>query len=246
MGYQESIIYTSKADVERNNRDIRNIIEIFKKYDVRCSGDDTGTCIGYYHLEEQIFDYAKGLDMLAVVGDRSCQKDCYRLFDIGRWKSRSNPSYTDEEKELIERTKIQYINDDALWIEEAQIMGICNLIEVNLLPKFPPNFSEMEALSKEILGVLPNQKENPIKDDEDVIKIADAIGKIVTEHGFNFHSEEEDECDGEIKSYVNFYLNEHKIGSIGYIPWKHRYCVNMFDLCNGKRLRMLANALNKA
>jgi len=95
MGYQESFVYTNKKDIEKNNKDIKNILKLFKKYDIRLINDDSCNCIGVLRFNKDIGSrYPKGIEILIVVGERSEQRNSRFLFNICYdYKS----DFTDEE-----------------------------------------------------------------------------------------------------------------------------------------------------
>jgi len=143
MGYQESCIYTNNKDIEKNNEDIKDILNLLKKYDIRLSNDNYCECIGILKVNERISSkYEKDMEMLVFAGERSEQKNQRFLFNICygynsdftdkefdeyipaqyRYEDKIKkediginiPKLTKEELELIDRIKIVFIYDDNL------------------------------------------------------------------------------------------------------------------------------------
>lgn len=111
MGHQESFIFSSSDDLEQNRKDIEQLLALFKKYHVRCAGDEDVECTHRLYFNEEVVDsdpigrlgldrlspglremflkmgplsFPKGMEMLVVCGSsRSRQTDFASLFNGG-------------------------------------------------------------------------------------------------------------------------------------------------------------------
>ena len=164
MGYQESFVYTNKKDIERNNEDIKNILKIFKKYDIRLSNDDYCNCIGVVRFKKRIGDkYPKNIEMLIVGGERSEQRNSRFLFNICYgYKS----DFTD--KEFSEYIPAQY---------SYGYEGTINKDDIHInIPRFTDD--ELELIDKIKISFIEGDRS--IFNDENInfIKINDYIKDI--------------------------------------------------------------------
>ena len=144
MGYQESFIFTNHYDVEKNNKDIEEILKIFKKYDVRCADDALASCTHKLHFNENVsgraggfkdikMTFPKGMEMLVVCGERSTQRDVFELFapDFPQLTNKEISERTDEELELIQRVRICFI-ENLRFVCEAEKTDKITVEELNL------------------------------------------------------------------------------------------------------------------
>lgn len=104
-----------KLGRKKNNNDIEKIVDIFKKYNIRCENDFVCTCYSTitlpktYHTEAGTFK--KGTTLLFLEGDRHAVRNAYNLFDMDQPE---RPLLTAEELKMVCRTKIVFVD----WVYE--------------------------------------------------------------------------------------------------------------------------------
>lgn len=95
MEYQETFLFTSDSDLKQNKKDIEQIIQLFKKYHVRCADDKEAACTRRLHFNEDVtgnsqfnpmhsIAFKKGMEMLVLCGDKKTLSTPLALFD-GEW-----------------------------------------------------------------------------------------------------------------------------------------------------------------
>ena len=137
MGYQESFIHTTCSNVERNNEDIQKYIEMFKKHDVRCEGDWLASCIMKLHFNKTVNKFKKGMNVLVISGERQAQRSADRLFDIDYELDEDIiPKYTEEERKLIRRAQITFIEYASDVLEAEKDGHSIDIEEINLMSNY--------------------------------------------------------------------------------------------------------------
>lgn len=126
MGYQETLIYTSKSNVKMNCENIERILKMFKKYNICCDDDTVVRCVSRLHFNKPVGEFKEGMEMLVICGERSAQRNPDRLFE-------GISNLTVEEKEIISKIHIDYIENrrDILEAEKSAIM----VEQLNLQPE---------------------------------------------------------------------------------------------------------------
>jgi len=128
MGYQESFIFTSITNIEENNKDLENILKIFKDWNCRCKNDVT-VCVARVTFTKKIRKFEQGMQMLWLVGERGYQRSVADVFDWG-YKLRH---YSKEELDMINKVHIVYA-DDLEWLGSALKNKDLAIEEVQLEP----------------------------------------------------------------------------------------------------------------
>lgn len=123
MGYQESFIYTSKLNTKANKEHLDQIIQMFKKYNVRCNDDMLASCVCRLRFNKAVGGFKKGMEMLVICGERGPQRSQHLLFD-GR-------PLTEEEAKLASKIHIEFIEGhmdileaektDAITVEKLEL-----------------------------------------------------------------------------------------------------------------------------
>lgn len=158
MGYQESFIYTNNKDIEKNNADIKKIIELFKRLDVRTVDDELGSCVSKVTFNKTLGRFKKGMEVLWIVGERQCQRNQLRLFDIyleqGEYPeySKFTSIFSQEEFKMIMGIEIiflDYVHSymPAITAENGKTATIENL---KLLPERPEKMDIVEKLAEKL------------------------------------------------------------------------------------------------
>lgn len=264
MGYQESFIHTNCSDVKQNNEDINKYIEIFKKYDVRCEGDDLASCVVKLHFNRDINIYKKGMDILVISGERQAQRSAYRLFDIDdEYDKDMIPKYTEEELKLIKKAKITFI-ENAFDVLDAEEDGhSIDVEELSLMPKLPSNYDEVSKLFNEvfnnIIAHLNKNGNSAIKEYSDLLcrynpknnlevaNIISIIKKVIESNEYNFECRQSNKnirtLDGDfLREDYLFYINNVYFGEICYLPWINEYTFNLYNT-TGQSLRTICEKL---
>lgn len=126
MGYQESCIYTD------NSSDIKKIIDMFKKYDMRCEDDKYARCYAKITLKKDIEGFKKGTQFLYMYGDRFAQKNIEGIYNID--KEEDFKKYSSEELDIINRTKVVFKEEfcDYNILDDREISDI-NILSIKAL-----------------------------------------------------------------------------------------------------------------
>lgn len=90
MGHQVAFIYFNKSNLESNHRSIEQLLEMFRKYNVRCEDDPENTCYSRLTLNKSFDGFRKGSELLLLEGERSRVRSAARVF---------NQDFTAEEAE---------------------------------------------------------------------------------------------------------------------------------------------------
>ena len=129
MGYQESFVYASKHNIKANHEHINAILQMFKKYNIRCANDMIASCVCRIHFNEAVGGFKKGMEMLVVTGERDPQRSPFLLFD-----GRQIPTFTKEEQAIISKIHIDFI--ESRWdICEAERTPAITVEHLNLQPE---------------------------------------------------------------------------------------------------------------
>ena len=126
MGYQESFIYTSKRNIKTNHANIEKILHMFQKYNIRCANDWLAECVCRLYFNEPVGEFKKGMEMLAICGQRGSQRNHYLLFD-GRL------DFAAKELRLIQKINIDFI-ESRREILEAEKTGAITVERLKLKP----------------------------------------------------------------------------------------------------------------
>lgn len=129
MGYQESFIYTSKRDIKANHEHIEQILQMFKKHNIRCAGDMLASCECRLHFNEDVGEFKKGMEMLVICGERGPQRSPWLLFN-----GRPILTFTKEEQEIISKIHIDYI-ESRREILAAERTEAITVEQLNLQPE---------------------------------------------------------------------------------------------------------------
>lgn len=264
MGYQESFIHTNCSDIKQNNEDINKYIEMFKKYDIRCEGDDLASCVVKLHLNRDINIYKKGMDILVISGERQAQRSAYRLFDIDEEYDKDMiPKYTEEELKLIKKAKITFI-ENAFDVLEAEKDGhSIDVKELSLIPKLPLNYNKVSKLFNEVFNnIIVHLNKNgesetkthsdllcrySPKNNLEVANIISIMKKVIESNEYNFECKQSNKnirtLDGDfLREDYSFYINNVYFGRICYLPWNNIYTFNLYDT-TGQGLRNICKKL---
>lgn len=130
MGYQESIIHTSLNNVEKNNKEIDQIISLFQKYGCRCEGDMFANCTDKLHFTRDIGKYKDGMNVLVVCGERDVQRSSKLLFNISPY---SDSDIDKKDLHLIKKIKLTPL-EDVLYILPMEDSGIITREKLTLVP----------------------------------------------------------------------------------------------------------------
>ena len=109
MGYQESVIYTSLNNVEKNNKDIEQIIYLFQKYGCRCEGDTFATCAYKLSFTRDACKFKKGMKALVICGEKDVQRNSMMLFNTSLFPDSNDIDKNDAH--FIKRIKITPIEE---------------------------------------------------------------------------------------------------------------------------------------
>lgn len=131
MGYQESYIST------KNNKDLEKILDIFKKYNIRCEKDLFASCVAKITLKKDISSigdnaksFKEGKEFLYICGDRSAQRRNSDLFDI---ESDSDyQAFSLEEKRIIDDIDIIFTEDMPSKLIFNEDSGYAIVEDINL------------------------------------------------------------------------------------------------------------------
>lgn len=149
MGNQKSYVYTNACNAEENSKDIERILDLFRKYNVRCAGDNFATCTHKLRFNEELIDngilfdddqmyFPKGMEMLVIYGMRTAQRSIERLFD-GSWYANENEDksawskMTEEEKEFASNIVINYA-ENLQFVGQAETDGKITVEKLDLKP----------------------------------------------------------------------------------------------------------------
>lgn len=255
MGYQESYLHTTTTDVARNNEDIQKVLEIFKKYDIRCLGDDIATCYLKIHCKKNCGKFKKGMDVLFIAGDRTAQYHSVYAFNIFEPEDRNK--FTEDELKVIYRVKISYYDNVMYMARYEKDKEATDVIELNLMPELPSNIEEVRKFADDLMtriteyaGEQEGQDFNiysySVKTKEEFNKIEEIAEQTVKDHGFTFSrtTAEEKVHTGSVRTDYKYFMNGIQFMRISYIPWDDCYMLNLFSL-NGKSLREIAKELLK-
>lgn len=251
MGYQESYLHTTTSNIERNNEDIQKVLEIFKKYDIRCLGDDMATCYLKVHCKKNCGKYKKGMDVLFIVGDRTAQRCNRYVFNI--FEPEDAEIFTKEELKIIDRVKITFYDDILYMSQYEQNKDATEVTELRLMPELPSNMKHIEQLASTLLSRISECEKKQedssiyfyeIKTEEEIIKIEEIIENTVKDYGFKFAKtiNEKTYNDGSIRNNYKYFINDIKFVEIYYTTMDECYVLNLFAL-SGKSLRELAKQL---
>lgn len=261
MGYQESFIHTVYSNVERNNKDINDILEIFKKYDVRCDGDDIAECVEKLRFKKNIDNYKKGMEILWISGDRQAQRGNFELFDLyfdEKINSDGN-NYTKEEMKLINRVKLRFLDNIGDYDYVQNIINnkeYTERIPLNLIPNdMPKNYEEVNKIFKTIKDKVfeyGKSKENieyyfqynpktETEKDEVINIIKEAFNN--TKYELSFKTEHE-EVREHIRTDILFLIDGVYFGKISFLPWENYYHLSLYNT-SGKDLRKICKQLEK-
>lgn len=126
MGYQETLIYTSKGNIKMNHEHIEEILKMFQRHNICCANDDIVCCVGRLHFNEAVGEFKKGMEMLYICGDRSAQRSPERLFECVSY-------LTLKEQETIGKIHIDFIEDCANVLNAIK-KGSITMERLNLHP----------------------------------------------------------------------------------------------------------------
>lgn len=121
MGHQIAFIYTHKTNPTKNNENIEKIIDIFKKYNIRCENDPCCTCYSTITLPKNYYTAAgtfkKGTTLLFLEGDRSRVRSNGRVFDQD---IPNPPQLTQDERQLLYKTQIVFVDWVHAFLEDLE------------------------------------------------------------------------------------------------------------------------------
>ena len=118
MGYQESFLYTSTLNLASNHKDIERILEIFRKYRIRCASDALAECVCRLHFNKAVPPFRKGMEMLVICGERSVQRSNRTLFSRD-YATENNVNFSKDELRIMKKVKILFI-ENAMQICDAE------------------------------------------------------------------------------------------------------------------------------
>ena len=259
MGHQESYVYTNRStNIERNNEDIKKIIEIFKKYDIRCEGDWVCDCCGIVHIKKNIGLFKKGMDLLYVAGDRQAMRDCFRLFDIYfNGTGRSADEFTPEEIKLMKRVKFAFIENVFYLIEAEKDKDILEFEELKLLPdNLPSNFDKVNSMAENIKNrtlsyAIEHDKDKKIeyawqydpKSKQEMNDIIQIYKQEIESNGYDYKikTKKSEVWDGEINIDHRIFANDVEILKVSE-NWNNSYTLWNYNL-DGQNLRNVCREL---
>lgn len=265
MGYQESLIHVSTSSVEENNKEISKYLEIFKKYDIRCKGDDLTECVFKFHFNQDIGIYKKGMDILFVIGNRSCQNSYVDLFNINCGDS--SPKYTKDEMNSVKKAVIVSAESQSEIFEYIKRKDkAVDLTSLSLIPQLPSNYKKVSNMFDDIICKLYtystktevesiadiNKTEDvtfryKIKDENELKDVLGIIKDTVIDYDYSFKLEEarkEDE-DDEYRKIYKIFIDNVPVAFIEYISWSNKYYPHFFELEEGLSRRQIARLLLK-
>lgn len=161
MGYQESFIYFG-VNTEKNNDYIEKTLELFKKLDVRMADDYLASCVAKLTFKEDKYPWPmfdKGMQVLWIAGERQCQRNPFRLFDIYE-DQEDNPNMkllTKADKDLIKRINIiflDYFDSDIIRKVVGEDSPYTDLEKLHLLPESPKKIETIEMFAEKLRGKL--------------------------------------------------------------------------------------------
>ena len=130
MGYQESFVYTSTLNMASNHKDIERILEIFRKYHIRCASDALAECVCRLHFNKAVPAFQKGMEMLVICGERSVQRSYKTLFSRD-YATANNVNFSKDKLRIMKMVKILFI-ENALQICDTEKIPMITVEKVIL------------------------------------------------------------------------------------------------------------------
>lgn len=232
MGYQESFIFTNKSS------DVQSLIEIFKKYDVRTKDDSTCNCVGHVTFLKNTNKQA-----LWVVGERSAQRNKWRLVDCDSWQE-TKQKLDAAEYEVVKGVKIRFCD----YLPMQEIMNNSSFAKIDPIQieaEVPENIEMIKAFVEDIMpaeNFIENNYDGVVFSDEDFQICNERILQSCSKHGIqlNIQSGKWDN-----KKCWEYSLEDRFFGS--WIETPHLIKNGSWDFdFSEQNLRYLARALSKA
>lgn len=156
------LIYTNKTNNDLNNRNIDDVLKIFKKHNLRCENDDIASVTAKIHFNVDFGVFKAGMDAIEVESDElgfrgmgsilemieevlneETEFDEDSEYDIGNNKILFDireeidiASFTKEEMALIYQVKITYVDEEyEEFIKTSKESGDIVYTELALAPK---------------------------------------------------------------------------------------------------------------